>query len=152
MSFWCHRFNQNSNENIVRISALKFFVASWGLPGSFLGLPGDLVSNIINKEAYRKPKKASRKPQGSFKKFQGRNPYNILVAILVETMTPKRHFEINWPLRKVAALGPRDLVKTPLIMKQFMCISSKNHLPKYDYRVLIKRLISLESKIQDIQL
>jgi hypothetical protein len=42
MSFWCHRFDQNSNENIVRISALKFFVASWGLPGSFLGLPGDL--------------------------------------------------------------------------------------------------------------
>ena len=29
----------------------------------------DLVSNIINKEAYMKPKKASRKPQGSFKKY-----------------------------------------------------------------------------------
>ena len=100
MSFWCHRFDQNSNKNIVRISALKFFVASWGLPGSFLGLPGDLVSNIINKEAYRKPQKASRKPQGSYKNFQGRNPYNIFVAILVETMTPKRHFEINWSLRK----------------------------------------------------
>ena len=81
MSFWCHRFDQNSNENIVRISALKFFVASWGLPG-------DLVSNLINKEAYRKP-------QGSYKSFQGRNPYNIFVAISVETMTPKRHFEIN---------------------------------------------------------
>ena len=36
MSFWCHRLDQNSNENIVRISALKFFVASWGLPGGFL--------------------------------------------------------------------------------------------------------------------
>ena len=73
---------QNTNENIVRISALKFFVASWGFPGSFFGLPRDLVSNIINKEAYRKPQKASRKPQGSYKKFQGRNPYNIFVAIL----------------------------------------------------------------------
>jgi hypothetical protein len=31
--------DQNSNENIVKISALKFFVASLGLPGSFLGLP-----------------------------------------------------------------------------------------------------------------
>ena len=48
---------------------------------SFLGafwklfwLPGDLVCNIINKEAYRKPQKASRKPPGSYKKFQGRNP------------------------------------------------------------------------------
>jgi hypothetical protein len=43
-------FDPNSNENIVRISALKFFVASWGLPGSFLGLSGNLVSNIINKD------------------------------------------------------------------------------------------------------
>ena len=81
MSFWCHRFDQNSNENIVRISALRFFVASWGLSG-------DLVSNIINKEAYRKH-------QGCYKNFQGRNPYNIFVSILVKTMTPKRHFEIN---------------------------------------------------------
>ena len=31
MSFWCHCFAQNSNENIVRISALKFFVAFWKL-------------------------------------------------------------------------------------------------------------------------
>jgi hypothetical protein len=43
------------------------FAASWGLPGAF-------VSNIINKEAYRKPLKNSRKPPGGFKKFQGRNP------------------------------------------------------------------------------
>ena len=89
MYFWCHHNDQNSNENIVRISALKFFVASWGLPG-------DLVSNnIINKEAYRKPKKASRNPQGSLKDLQGRNSYNIFVGFLVEMMTPKIHFEIN---------------------------------------------------------
>ena len=84
--FWC--FDQNSNQNIVRISALIFFVVSWGLSGSFWGLPGDLVSNIINKEAYRKP-------QESYKNFQGRHPYNIFVTIVVETMTPKRHLEIN---------------------------------------------------------
>ena len=74
MSFWCHRFHQNSKENTVRISALKFFVASWGLLGSFVGLHGGLVSNIINKDVCRKPKKASKKPPGSYKKFQGRNP------------------------------------------------------------------------------
>ena len=76
---------QNSNENIVRISALKFFVASWELFGD----PGDLVSNMINKEAYRKPKKDSRKPQGSYKNFLGRNPYNIFVAIL-ENRCPRK--------------------------------------------------------------
>ena len=48
----------------------SFLGASWKL----FGLPGDIVSNIIHKEAYRKPQKASRKPQGSYKKFQGRNP------------------------------------------------------------------------------
>ena len=47
-----------------------FLGASWKL----FELPGDLVSNIINKEAYRKPQKASRKPPGRYKKFQGRNP------------------------------------------------------------------------------
>jgi hypothetical protein len=51
MSFGCHHFDQNSNQNIVRISALIFFVASLGLPGSFLGLSGDLVSNINNKKS-----------------------------------------------------------------------------------------------------
>ena len=47
---------------------------------------------------HKKPQKPSGKPQGSYKKFQGRNPYSIFVAFLVESMTPKRHFEINWPL------------------------------------------------------
>ena len=35
MSFWCHRFDQNTNKNIVRISALKVFIASLGLPVGF---------------------------------------------------------------------------------------------------------------------
>ena len=48
----------------------SFLGAFWKL----FGHPGDLVSNIINKEAYRKPQKAFRKPPGSYKKFQGRNP------------------------------------------------------------------------------
>ena len=72
-----------------------FFVASWGLPRSFFGLPVGFLINDISYQVPRKPQKASRKPPGGYKKFQGRNPYNILVAILVETMTPKRHFEIN---------------------------------------------------------
>ena len=82
MSSWCHRFDQKSNENIVRISALKGFIASLGIPGSSM-----ILLTIV-----------PRKPSGSYKKFQGRNPYNIFFAILVETMTPKRHFKINWPL------------------------------------------------------
>ena len=53
MSFWCHCLDQNSNKNIVRISGLEFFEATWGLPG-------DSVSNIFNKEAYRNPKEPTK--------------------------------------------------------------------------------------------
>ena len=57
---------KNSNKNIVRISALKYFVASWGLPGRLLGVSGDLVCNIINKEANRKPTRSPKKlPESS---------------------------------------------------------------------------------------
>ena len=41
-----------------------FLGASWKL----FGLAGDLVSNIIDKKAYKNPHK------GRYKKFQGRNP------------------------------------------------------------------------------
>jgi hypothetical protein len=50
-----------------------FLGASWKL----FRLPGDLVCNIISKEAYRKPQKASRKLQ----KIQGRNPDIISLVI-----------------------------------------------------------------------
>jgi hypothetical protein len=75
-------FGQKYQQNYFWISALNFFVASWGLHGSFFGLPGDLVCNIINKGAYRKPQKASRKPPGRYKKFQGRNADIISLVFL----------------------------------------------------------------------
>ena len=43
-----NQFHPKYQQNYFWITALKFFVASWGLPG-------DLVSNTINKEAYKKP-------------------------------------------------------------------------------------------------
>ena len=70
----------------------SFLGASWKL----FGLPGDLVSNTINKE-YWKPKK----PPGSPKKLQkisGQKSRNIFVGILDETDFSWGHFEINWPL------------------------------------------------------
>ena len=70
MSFWFHGFDQNSNKNIVRISALKFVLASWGLPGSFLGISGDLVSNIIDKEPTGSPKKLPGSPKEAIKNFR----------------------------------------------------------------------------------
>jgi hypothetical protein len=52
----------------------EFFCSLLGASWKLKELPSDLVCNISNKEAYRKPQKASRKPPGRYKKFQGRNP------------------------------------------------------------------------------
>ena len=57
----------------------EFFCSFLGASWKLFGLPGELVSNIINKEAYRKP-------PGRNKKFQGRNPGNNFVGILEETI------------------------------------------------------------------
>ena len=139
MSFWWHRFDQNSNKNSLRISDLKIFVASWGLPRSFLGLPRDLVSIIIIKEAYRKPRKASRKPQGMYTNFQGRYPHNIFVVFfLVETITPKRHIGINWPLFLYEIITLRVIVKLKIelvfraILKHIIIVRIMNNFLVYD--------------------
>ena len=70
MSFCCHHFDQNSNENIVRISALKFFKSSLVLPRSFWGLPVGFLTYYVP----RKPKKLQGSPVKATKKIQGRNP------------------------------------------------------------------------------
>ena len=64
----------------------EIFCSFLGASCKLLGLPGDLVSNIINKEAYRKPTGSPKNFQeapGRYKKFQGRN---ISVDILEETI------------------------------------------------------------------
>ena len=83
MSFWCHRLNKNSNKNIVRISALNFFCSFMGASWKLFGLPGDLVSNIINKEAYKNPKKLP----GSYKNFQD----NLLTIFWLLFWSKQRH-------------------------------------------------------------
>ena len=60
---------QNTNEKKFWISALKFFVAFWGLRG-ICSLPYLWHYLLGPQEA----QKASRKPPGSYKKFQGRIP------------------------------------------------------------------------------
>ena len=52
----------------------EIFCSFLGGYWKLFGLLRDLVSNIMNKEAYRKPQKASRKPTGRYIKFQSRYP------------------------------------------------------------------------------
>ena len=105
---------QNSSEIIVRISALKVYITSLGLPGSFLGLhvgfllydqsicthssslsgrpdiflgSGPFFTGSQTDPCFQNKNSGGRLtgrlcPPGSYKKFQGRNPYDIFVAIL----------------------------------------------------------------------
>ena len=70
MSFWCHCLDQKTNKYNVRISALKVFIASLGLPGSFFGVPVGFLMNDITCQVPRKPLKASMKPQKATKNFR----------------------------------------------------------------------------------
>ena len=81
--------------NYFWISAMKFFVASCGLPGSFLGL----IINIINKEAYRNLSKASRKKLPATK---GRNP-EIISLVFWEKL-----------------IFHKDIMKSTDLQRQFM--------------------------------
>ena len=83
-----------NQRNYFWISALKFFCSFLGASWKLFGLPGDIVSNIIHKEAYRKPQKASRKVQ----KNSGQKSRNNFVGFLEEVFWPRGHSEINWPL------------------------------------------------------
>ena len=61
-----NQFHPKYQQKYFWNSALKLFVASWKL----FGLPWDLVSNIINKEGYWKPKKLPGSPQEAAKNFR----------------------------------------------------------------------------------
>ena len=72
-----NQFHPKYQQKYFWNSALKYFVASWGLPG-------DLVNNITNKEGYWKPKKLPESPQKGTKN-SGQKSRNIFVGILDET-------------------------------------------------------------------
>ena len=84
MSFWCNKFHQNSNKNIERIFALKFFVASWVLLR-------DLVSNINDQKAHRK----LQGNKGNYENFRA----EILTIFLLLFWSKRWHFKITRPLK-----------------------------------------------------
>jgi hypothetical protein len=83
--------------NYCLISDLNFFVASWGLPGSFLSFLGDLVSNIINKDegSLKEAPKSFQEAPRKLQKNSGQKSGNNFVGILEEVFGPKGHSEIN---------------------------------------------------------
>ena len=99
MSLWNDNFFQNTNE-----------IISGFLPWNFLYLPGGFLEAFWGLLYCRLPylwyyllspqeaQRASRKPPGSCKKKSGQKSRNNFFGFLEEVLTPKGHFEINWPL------------------------------------------------------
>ena len=73
----------------------EFFCSFLGASWKLFGLPGDLVTNIINKEGYWKPKNATRKPPESFKKFESRNPEIFSLVFWMKLISHKDIFKLT---------------------------------------------------------
>ena len=88
-----NQFHPKYHRKYIWNSALNFFVATWGLPG-------DLVSNIINKEGYWKPKKLPGSPQKATKNLRAeiQKYFRWYFGWNWFFMRTFWNFEINWPL------------------------------------------------------
>ena len=64
-------------------------------------------------------------------KFLGQKLSNFFVGILVKTMTPKRHFEINWPLE-----NSFNYWSNLQITKFSFYFSVANQFPEFFYSII----------------
>ena len=71
MSFWCHRFEQNAYILYIYELFENYLIRDFFWFDLFLEARAEILKKIL------------------------------LVHILVKTMTPKGHFEINWPLTSI---------------------------------------------------
>ena len=58
-------------------------------------------------------------------KFLGQKLSKFFVGILVQTMTPKGHFEINWPLKKEANIFQSTLKSEGCLFTVFQKLLSE---------------------------
>ena len=106
---------QNSNENIVRISALKVFIASLGLPY--------LSQYLLS------PQEAPRKLQ----KISGQKSLQYFRCYFGNLMPSSIHSEFNWPLKR-----------SNVIIPNYKLYSTKSgiHESKVHYRRLCASILS----------
>ena len=128
MSLWFHRLDKNTNEINSEFLPWNFYTflgASWKLFGAFCRLPC-LWYYIISPQG--SPKSFHEAPR-KLQKNSGQKSRNNFVSIFVQTMKPKGHFEINWPL---------EMSSLNISLVVFHClISSVNHLTKAHWSQII---------------
>ena len=95
MSFWFHGLDKITNEIISEFLPWNFLY----LPGGFLQASLFMILHTKSPGSQKSFHEAPRKLQ----KNSGQKSRNDFVGIFVQTMKPKGHFEINWPLLIVSS-------------------------------------------------
>ena len=105
MSLWFHRLDKITNEIISEFLPWNFLYLPGGFLEAFWGFLQASLFMILHTKSPRSPKSFHEAPR-KLQKNSGQKSRNNFVGIFVQTMKPKGHFEINWPLA--------DLVNFPI--------------------------------------
>jgi hypothetical protein len=73
----------------------EIFCSFLGVCWKLFGLYWNLIGNIMNKEAHRKPKKSFQEALRELQKISGQKSRNNFVGILGETKFSYGHYKIN---------------------------------------------------------
>ena len=90
MSLWFHRLDKITNEIISEFLPWNFLEAFWAFLQASLFIILHTKSPGSPKSFHEAPRKLQKKLRAEIQKY--------FVGIFVQTMKPKGHFEINWPL------------------------------------------------------
>ena len=112
MSLWFHRLDKITNEIISEFLPWNFLYLPGGFLEAFWGFLQASLFMILHTKSPGSPKSFHEAPR-KLQKNSGQKSRNNFVGIFVQTMKPKGHFEINWPL--VTILIGENLIWTSLI-------------------------------------
>ena len=97
MSFWYYCLDKNTNEIISGFLPWNFLYLPGGFLEAFWGFLQASLFMILHTKSPGSPKSFHEAPR-KLQKNSGQKSRNNFVGIFVQTMKPKGHFEINWPL------------------------------------------------------
>ena len=123
MSLWFHRLDKITNEIISEFLPWNFLYLPGGFLEAFWGFLQASLFMILHTKSPGSPKSFHEAPR-KLQKNSGQKSRNNFVGIFVQTMKPKGHFEINWPL------GASEAGCWKLVMVTFFYISHQNY-PQY---------------------
>ena len=97
MSFWFHCFDKITNKIISEFLQWNFLYPPGGFLEAFWVFLCASLFMIFHTKSPGSPKSFHEAPR-KLQKNSGQKSRNNSVGIFVQTMKPKGHYEINWPL------------------------------------------------------